>query len=76
MVSPYYHKGQIRGKEFALLNPNSSIEEILENEENARQSQDFTPFAYWLNNAPDSSKAWVLYEAGLVAGIDSILFPK
>lgn len=68
----YYSIGFSRGKELTTLNPNLPIEEILESEEHSRQYSDFIPIAKWLNNSQEPDTAWLLYETGLIAGIDTI----
>lgn len=70
-MNPYYSIGYSRGKEVAAFSPTLPIEEILENEEHSRQYSDFTQIAHWLNNSQEPDTAWLLYETGLVAGIDS-----
>lgn len=71
-MNSYYSIGLSRGKEIATLSPTLPIEEILENEEHSRQYSDFTPISHWLNNSQNPDTAWLLYETGLVAGIDSV----
>lgn len=71
-MNSYYSIGLSRGKEFAAFSPTLPIEEILENEEHSRQYSDFTPISHWLNNSHNPDTAWLLYETGLVVGIDSV----
>lgn len=75
-MNPYYSIGISRGKEFASFSPSLPIDEILESEEHSRQYSDFTPISHWLNNSQDPDTAWLLYETGLVAGIDSVQSEK
>jgi len=71
-MNSYYSIGLSRGNEIAAFFPTLPIEEILENEEHSRQYSDFTPISHWLNNSHNPDMAWLLYETGLVAGIDSV----
>lgn len=71
-MNSYYSIGLSRGKEIATFSPTLPIEEILESEEHSRQYSDFAQIAHWLNNSNNPDTAWLLYETGLVAGIDSV----